>query len=498
MGKKISVSAAAEAAKGFIKNFKTHWKVPAEGRYISYKEFTAYSVGGIGVNTINSIFGYVALNANCLLLGSAYGIDPVHLVWMSTIVNILNLVKSPFISMLIDNTNTKLGKFRPYLLTTGIPAAFLICLMAFIPDSLNYTVKCLLLCLIYALAMIFQSTYSLAYSSLAQVLTPNSSERTSLLSVSAFIYNLGPSIVNMLLPIFAGFFAGGLKGFTAYRVLFPIFSVAGILLSLWVVKDTEEKIIVPKTYVAKVKFTDGISEIKSNKYFWLIYIYQILGALKGGISSILVWYCSYVIKSDSVLGIMNTVIGTASVPGMLLAPLLAEKLGKRNCLIAFNVCRAVFASLMLFTADSPFLFLASLYIATMATGGDTVIIQAATADIFDYQQWKTGKRLEGFITQFGGMLVTAAGMLSAFILPYFYRHYGLGTDYDVLYNEAVRTPIFNVMIITTVISCLLTVVPMLFYDMTEEKQRRIIEDLKVRAAEKSDETVAVDAVENAD
>lgn len=248
---------------------------------------------------------------------------------MSTIVNILNLAKSPFISILIDNTNTKYGKFRPYLIMTGIPTAFLICLMAFIPNSANYTVKGVLLCLIYALTMLFQNTHSLAYSSLAQVLTPNSSEHTSLLSVSSFIYNLGPSIVNMFLPIFAELFDGGMRGFAVYRVIFPVFSVAGILLSIWTFKDTKGKIIVPKTYVAKVKFSDGIKEIKNNKYFWLIYLYQILG-------------------------VMNAVIGTASVPGML----LAKKIGKKNCLIMFNVLRAVFAALMLFTADNHFLFLA--------------------------------------------------------------------------------------------------------------------------------------------
>lgn len=479
MAKKIS----AAMIKNAVLDIRDHWKAPAEGKYISYREFAAYSFGGIGVNTINSIFGYVALSANCLLLGSAYGIDPVHLVWMSTIVSILNLVKSPFISMLIDNTNTRFGKFRPYLLFTGIPAAALICAMAFIPPSANYTLKCVLLCLIYAVTMLFQSTYSLAYSSLAQVLTPNSSERTGLLSISAFIYNLGPSIVNLILPIIATAFDGGMTGFGVYRVMFPVFSVFGIALSIWTFKDTEEKIIVPKAYVAKVKFADGIKEIRSNKYFWLIYLYQILGCMKGGVTSILSWYCLYALDNNALLGIMNTIMGTASVPGMLLAPVLAKKFGKRNCLIAFNVLRAVFSLIMMFTSKSPVAFLVFLYLATMAMGGDYVMTQAATADIFDYQQWKTGKRLEGFITQFGGMLTTAATMLSAFILPYFYRHYGLGTDYSVLYDASIRTPIFNVIIITTVASSLLTVLPLAFYDMTEKKQQQMIEDLKQRAAE---------------
>lgn len=483
-----SLSGTVQLVTKLVSDVRTYWKQPAKGKYISYKEFTAYSVGGIGVNTINSIFGYVALSANCLLLGSAYGIDPVHLVWMSTIVNILNVVKAPFISMLIDNTNTKYGKFRPYLILTGVPTAFLICLMAFIPNDFNYTLKCVLLCLIYALIMVFQTMYALAYTSLAQVLTPNGEERTTLLSVSQFIYSLGPSIVNLFLPIFAGLFEGGMQGFTAYRVLFPIFSAFGLLLSIWVFKDTKEKIIVPKTYVAKVKFSQGIREIKNNKYFWLIYLYQILGGMKYGIGSILAWYCVYVIKSDSVLGIMNAVIGTASVPGMLLAPVLAKKFGKKACLIAFNVIRAVFSGLMLITMDNSFLFLACLYLATMAIGGDAVLTSSATADVFDYQQWKTGKRLEGFITQFGGMLSTVATMAFSLILPYFYRYYGLGTDYDVLYDASVRTPIFNVMIITTLISCLLTVVPLLFYDMTEAKQQKIVEDLKARAALENEAT----------
>ena len=119
----------------------------------------------------------------------------------------------------------------------------------------------------------------------------------------------------------------------------------------------------------------------------------------------------------------------------------------------------------------------------MCIGGDGVMGSAMTADVFDYQQWKTGKRLEGFITQFSGMLLTGATMGLNLILPWFYERYGLENDYTVLYQEAVRTPIFNVMIIISVISCVAAVIPILFYDMTEKRQQQIIEDLKARAAE---------------
>lgn len=464
------------------KEIKTHWKNPPQGKYISYSEFSAYSIGGIGVNTINSLFGYVALSANCLLIGSAYGIKPTHLAYLNIIMGIINLLKTPFISMLIDNTNSKYGKFRPYLLYTGLPTALLLCLMAFIPNEINYWTKLSIIGVTYAFLMIFQALYSLAFTSLAQVLTPNGEERTSLLSVSMFIYSLGPSLVNMLLPILAEL-TGGMTDFKTYRIFFPLFSIAGIVLSIITFKGTEEKIVVAKDYVAKVKFVDGIKQVAKNKYFWLINFYNVLGGLKYGIGSILGWYCIYQIQSNTMLGIMNTVIGTASVPLMLLAPLLAKKLGKRNVLIWTNLLRAVFSALMLVTMNSSVAFIACLYIATVMMGGDSVVTSSMTAEIFDYQQWKTGTRLEGFITQFGAMITTFAGMFTGLIIPYFYEHYGLEEDYTVLYETAVRTPIFNILIITTIISCVLCIIPVLFYDLKEKDHKRIIEELKERAGE---------------
>lgn len=472
-----------EKVKEIPKEIKNHWKTPAEGKYIPYKEFAAYSIGGIGVNTINSLFGYVALNANCLLIGSAYGIKPTHLAWLNIIMGIINLIKTPFISMLIDNTNSKYGKFRPYLLYTGVPTAVLLCLMAFIPNTINYWAKVSVIGVTYACLMIFQALYAQAFTSLAQVLTPNGEERTSLLSVSMFIYSLGPSIVNMLLPILATL-TGGMTEFKTYRILFPIFSIVGIILSIITFKGTKEKIVVSKDYVAKVKFSDGIKQVAKNKYFWLINLHSILSALKYGIGSILGWYCIYQLKSDAMLGVMNTVIGTASVPLMLLAPLLAKKLGKRNVLIFTNIIRAVFCAVMLFTMDNTVAFFVFLYLATVTMGGDSVITTSMTAEIFDYQQWKTGVRLEGFITQFGAMLTTLAGMFTGLIIPYFYEHYGLQEDYTVLYDSAVRTPIFNILIITSIISCLLCVIPMFFYNLKEKDHQKIIEDLKLRAANK--------------
>ncbi len=474
--KKIDIGA-------MISDVKNHWKTPSEGKYISYGEFAAYSIGGIGVNTVNSLFGYVAISANCLLIGSAYGIKPTHLAYLNIIMGILNLIKTPFISMLIDNTNTKYGKFRPYLLYTGLPTAILLCGMAFIPNDINYWTKVSLIGIVYAFLMIFQALYAQAFTSLAQVLTPNGEERTTLLSVSMFIYSLGPSIINLVIPILAQL-TWGMTDFKTYRVFFPIFSAIGVLLSLITFKGTKEKIVVPKDYVAKVKFSEGIKQVAKNKYFWLLNFYNVLSGLKFGIGSILAWYCVYQIQNEGMLGLMNTVLGTASVPLMLLAPVLAKKIGKRNILLVTNLLRAGFAAIMLFTMGNSVVFFVFLYLATLMLGGDGVVTTSMQAEIYDYQQWKTGTRLEGFITQFGGMITTVSGMFTSLILPYFYEHYGLVDDYTVLYEESVRTPIFNILIITTIISCVLSVIPIFFYNLKEKDHKKIIEELKERAEAK--------------
>ena len=474
--KKINIGA-------MISDVKNHWKTPSEGKYISYGEFTAYSIGGIGVNTVNSLFGYVAISANCLLIGSAYGIKPTHLAYLNIIMGILNLIKTPFISMLIDNTNTKYGKFRPYLLYTGLPTAILLCGMAFIPNDINYWTKVSLIGIVYAFLMIFQALYAQAFTSLAQVLTPNGEERTTLLSVSMFIYSLGPSIINLVIPILAQL-TWGMTDFKTYRVFFPIFSAIGVLLSLITFKGTKEKIVVPKDYVAKVKFSEGIKQVAKNKYFWLLNFYNVLSGLKFGIGSILAWYCVYQIQNEGMLGLMNTVLGTASVPLMLLAPVLAKKIGKRNILLVTNLLRAGSAAIMLFTMGKSVVFYVIIYLATLMLGGDGVVTTSMQAEIYDYQQWKTGTRLEGFITQFGGMITTVSGMFTSLILPYFYEHYGLVDDYTVLYEESVRTPIFNILIITTIISCVLSVIPIFFYNLKEKDHKKIIEELKERAEAK--------------
>lgn len=464
-----------------------------EGEFVSIKELIFYSVGGMGIQGLLKLTSYIALAATSLLLGSVYGITPTHLAIMSNIVIILNIFKTPIISMLMDNNKSKQGKFRPFVLYSGIPTVILLSAMTWIPVDAPYLFKCVSLCLFYFLIMVFQTLHSDAYKSLGQVMTSNGNERARLISISQVVYNLSPSIIGLLFPIAAVLISeDGLLDITTYRILFPAFGIPNLIIGFLAYKGTKERTIVPKNYVAKVAFKDGLSQIAKNKYFWIITAGDFLGILKFGISlTFLSWYCVYHLENQAMYGILSTLLGNASLPGMILAPMLIRKLGVRNAQIFDYAVHAVFGSMLFFCMDNDVLFFICMYLCVMGLGADYVIRQSMMSNIYDYQQLKTGQRIEGFITQFTVTISTTVGILFSLVLPTLYKYYGLVDDYSVLFDDTVRINIFNCLIATTVISTVLAIIPYFFYDLTTEKHADILSQLKKIAAKSHEQETKV-------
>ena len=94
-----------------VKDFFRYWKKPASGNYVSNKEVIAYSVGGMGVQFIVAVSSQILLQANCLLIGSVYGLKPTDLALLLMINTIISIVIQPFKSWLIDNTPGILQNF---------------------------------------------------------------------------------------------------------------------------------------------------------------------------------------------------------------------------------------------------------------------------------------------------------------------------------------------------------------------------------------------------
>ena len=471
------ISNAVSTVKNTLYGVKTQWKTPAEGKYVPYKEVAAYSVGGAGVYFITSMVGQITLAANSMIVGASIGLKAMDLQTINVIVTLIMLFITPTRAMLFDNTRSKMGKFRPYILTMGVPTAILGTLFVYLPyEAMTYERKFMTVFVMYTLLQFFSPFYSTAYASLVQVISPNSSERSWIIGISSIIYSFAPTVINPVVPLI-----GPLEDIRTYRIAFPIFCTLGICVSMLAVFGTKERIIVPHQYVQKMSFFEGLKKASKNKYFWIINLSSWMGFLNQGYSYLFQWVFYYGMNNAAVYSIMTVIKGEASTPGLVLGAPLTNKLGKKKiCLLSLSVQCACFA-LMLTCYESYILFFALMFIKDMFGALSIIYLPAMKADMMDYQQYKTGDRLEGFIDQCGVLLGSVITLATGYVMPMILKSYGLTNNYSDLYNAEFRNPLLRIIILCSFVGTLLSLIPFLFYDLTEEKRSNMVRAFKIRA-----------------
>ena len=485
---------AISKVKGVVSSVKEHWNTPPEGRYVPYKEILSYSVGGIGVKFLVYTIYDIGLSATSLLAGAALGLKNGDLVKLSIIATIIGIFLGPIRGLIIDNTRSSKGKFRPYLLYTGIPSAAITAVFALLPfETMSYNRRLYSLFITYMLLQLCYPFYDQAYSTLVQVMSPNSTERADIITVSTFIYSLAPTIKGFVVPLIAGF-TGGLDNIDAYRIIMPVFGIGGALIGIFSYTGTKERIIVSKDYVPKVPFFKGIVAGIQNKYQWAKSINSWFILLASGVGNITTWYFYYGIKEmlnlttakqGALNGTLMTILGAAATPAMFLAPILIRKMGKRNLVIFYLVFNTLCMAGMYLFIENIWVLFAFVWLRGFFAAFPLITDGAINADILDYQQYKTGDRLEGLMGQFVGIIGTFISMGITYFLQtiVMQNHFGLVDNYDDLYQSTFREPLSKGMIIIGIAGYLLSLVPFVtMYTLTEEEHDAHITILKIRAA----------------
>lgn len=468
---------------------RTYWERPRKNEYVNYREVSSFCLGAMGVKSVNSMLSFIQLAPTCLLVASVYGLSPRDIMILFVITNIIGIIKTPFVSMLVDNTHTRIGKFRPYLLWAGIPTVIsVVALTWFIPLDASPTVKIILIGIFFNVLSIAQPLYNNAYMGISQVITPNAQERTNILSVSEFLGNLGPSITAFIIPTLAGLFFGkdGMLDIRAYRILLPACALIGFFLGLLVMYNTKERVIRPKEEVERIRFLDGLRQISRNRYFWIVTISKFFDGFKGVLTLLLTWACAYQIQNTGIQGVVSSIVSIGFTPGILLAPLLMKKLGAKNAAFTSHILNCAAALVMLFTFRQGFVFFVlSLFLYNFAMGPQYIMQTSILSNGFDYQQEREGIRIEGFAQNFMLMITTLGTILSTVVFTMIYESNGLVadpvtglTDYTVLTDAAIREPIISSVIIVVMIASFLSAVPYLFCNLKASDMERIRRSLE--------------------
>ena len=483
-------------------NFKKYWSVPPKGRYMTFKEIASLSFGGIGVKFIVYCINQMIIVVGNTLIGNTIGIDPAALYVIYILSVLSGFPLTALRAKMIDNTRSMKGKYRPYLISMGIPTVILGAGFIWMPyENMNLFTKCAVVLLFNIGFQFFFKFYNDSYDSLINVLSPNSIERSDVLSIKSVVENFSPSIANIFLPLVAKAITGDntLYNLKIYRVLFPPMLLVGFAISVLVYVNTEEKIVQAKTHVIGMKFTDAFRAIARNKYFWIISLAGWLGFLEGSFNGILGWLYNYQHAATAAqYSIITAIAGNASFWPNLVAPYFIRKHGKKRILIFTNLLNIVFILFMLpivrMTGSKQIIWLLLIctFVNQFITSLGHLLTPSVNADIRDYQQYITGERIDGMFAAVGliGEVITLA---TGFVLPMLYERSGLnqsvalslGYDgsnvYDVLYDKSYFVSISSVLVLASVVGAVLNVIPYFFYDLTETRQKAMVRVLKIRA-----------------
>lgn len=495
-----------------VATLKKHWKTPPDGYYVNYKEFLNMALGSGSVSFLSVIISWTTIAINIPMMISYFKVSTGFVFIAGIVASLFGLVRAPILSMMIDNSNSKKGKFKPFLPWTSILTVLCFTFIPFIPQAwvdnilfsfdipsipvfavvashIEVSLASFIMFMLIQIGTFFYTLLTQCLVGIEQTISPVSQERANIGAFKGLISNIPSSVVNIIIPLAAGIVfassADPMNNIELYRWAFPICGIGGIAFVFFAYFGTEERTVVHKEYVAKVKFSEGAKQLFTNKYFWIITIFNIVVGIRGNINMYL-WICNYAIGGQSgafALTVCNMVLNNALVPGMLVGPWMIKKMGKRNVMLLSTVGFTLMAFMQLFTLKSPYLMLVAVFFQNLFNGL-SYIATIMVPDVLDYQQWKTGKRLEGFWQNCNAFVMTLCGLFTSALMPLFMSFGGVGFGDNIdtaLKNLDIMYGTFKSVTWLGIIASVICVIPIIFYDLSEKKHADYIRALKIRA-----------------
>lgn len=509
--KKASLKTKLESGIG---KFRSHWNQPPEGYQVAYKEFAAFSAGCGSPNLLGVLTQYTTIATSVHLMISYFRMST-GMAWLLTILaSVIAIIRSPILSMMIDNSNGKNGKFKPFLLWSAIGTAVSFSFVPYIPaawmdvhlfsiplpaipimgvfeaSTIDFNLGILLAFLLIQIGQFFITLLNQCIAGIEQTISTVAQERANIGSIKGLVSGLPSSIVNIILPILAGtLFAkqGGWNAVNMYRIIFPICGVLGVFMVLLLVKGVQERTVVKQEYVAKVRFTEGMKLLSKSKYFWIITIFNSFNAIRN-LANITTWITQYSFVSDTAktwVGLYcSTILMNAIAVALLVGPFLIKKLGKKNVMFLSCVGYVIMIALQVIFHKNPVLILVVSFFEQFF-GGFYFVTGIMTSDILDDIQMKTGKRLEGFWQNYMAIITTVIGVFTGMLTPLFLSFGGVGFSDDIslaLQNAQLRDNVFFYQSLLSLIGAVIVAIPFFFYDLTEAKHADIVRVLRIRSA----------------
>ncbi|MCT4713062.1 glycoside-pentoside-hexuronide (GPH):cation symporter [Enterobacteriaceae bacterium H11S18] len=404
-----------------------------------------------------------------------YGLPPAVMGTLFLVVRVLDAITDPIMGAIADQTKSRWGRFRPWLLIICIPFA-VSCVLVYSTPDLEQTGKIIYAVLAYIFMTLMYTAINIPYCSLGAAITADPQENLSLQSWRFAIAPIGGAMGTALILPLADFIAPGDRA-SGMQWAMGIFGIIGCLMFLVCFATTRERITPVKE--ENLNIYRDVRILLQNDQWRILSVYN-LAMLCGVVvrGSLLVYFVQYILnQGSSIISLFMLATTVAAVIGSLSAKWVGAWMCKIRASVWVNILSALVGLLFLVLPTSYWVPAFIVHIILNILQGINAPLQwSMITDANNYGEWKTQRRITGmnvaaniFIIKLG---VAIGGALTGWGLAF----YGYQAGVEQQSAEAVR----GVLILFTVLPAmfyLITAFSIRYYRLTEARMNDIVSDL---------------------
>jgi len=455
---------------------------------LKLKEKIGYGFGDFASSMFWRMFGVYLL----FFYTDVFGISAAVVGTMFLVTRIFDGLTDPIMGILADRTNTKWGKFRPYLLWVAVP--FAICgILTFTTPDLTLSSKIIYAYITYSLMMIAYTAVNVPYSSLLGVMTSDLKDRTSLASYRFVFAFAGGILVLATAEPLVDYFSdtNGVidpqKGWQSAMILYAILAAILFLGTFYL---TKERVLPPKEQKSDLK-SDLKNLAKNGPWFILLgagICTLIFNSIRDGST---IYYFKYYFDSldafqmplldiPITFSTLYLVLGqAANLVGVIIAKPISDKLGKKRTFLFAMFLAAGLSCIFFFFEENDLLMIFLFqFLISICAGCVFPLVWSMYADIADFSEWKNGRRATGLIFSSSSMSQkmgwTIGGALTGWMLALY------GFEANVEQTEEAKTGIRMMMSFLPAIGALFSAIFLIFYKLDDKYMAEISEELANR------------------
>ncbi|WP_249030564.1 glycoside-pentoside-hexuronide (GPH):cation symporter [Tannockella kyphosi] len=436
-----------------------------------------YGIGAVGKDMVYALVaGFLMYYYNTVL-----GVSSTFIGVLFMAVRIFDAFNDPMMGVLVGKTNTKLGKFRPWLLVGTLLNAVVLYFLFAVPVGIQGNDLLIYLSVIYLLWGITYTIMDIPYWSMIPAITKPGKERESVSVIARSCAGLGYALPTALTMLLVGILGAGneREGFRILTLIIAILFVFAILVTVFTVKEKND--IHSKTSSVKEMFH---SLFQNDQALAVVITIVIFNSSLYLTQNLALYFFEFDIGNVALYGVFATVGGIAQILSMMSLPMLRKKYETIEIFIG-AISLAIIGYVFLFILGSLHITnIIALAIAAIIIfagfGLATVLTTIFLADTVDYGEWKNNQRNESVVFSLQTFVVKLASAISVFIA-------GVGLDLislDVNASMQSASTLLGMRVMMTLIPIVgLVIAIILFkknYFLTQIKINEITNEIKLR------------------